>query len=280
MAYEASVLKIMIASPSDVPVERQLVRDVVHEWNAIHSEDRGTVLLPVGWETHASPALGAHPQQIINKQVLKGCDLLIAVFWTKLGTPTPHSPSGTAEEINEHIGEGKPALIYFSSEPVVMDSVDLDEYKRLKEFERDLRSRGLLEYYDTKSEFREKITRQLAQTIIRDFARSADTPILRAASVLTEQTRISVTPAAKELLLEAAKDRDGIIMRVQYLGGSEVQTNGRQFIQPQDARTIAKWRGAVDELNDLGFVEDRGGKGEIYYLTGDGFRAADHLMSS
>ena len=38
MAFQAKVYKIMIASPGDVDDERNIVRDVIAEWNAIHSE--------------------------------------------------------------------------------------------------------------------------------------------------------------------------------------------------------------------------------------------------
>ena len=61
------------------------------------------MLLPVGWETHATPAMGDRPQAIINKQILAGCDLLVAVFWTRLGSPTGAAASGTVEEIEEHL---------------------------------------------------------------------------------------------------------------------------------------------------------------------------------
>ena len=50
MSYMALAVKVMIASPGDVAKERQLIRDVIHEWNAIHAEDRKIVLMPVGWE--------------------------------------------------------------------------------------------------------------------------------------------------------------------------------------------------------------------------------------
>ena len=40
MAFLAKVYKIMIASPSDVAKERNIVRDVIAEWNAIHGEKR------------------------------------------------------------------------------------------------------------------------------------------------------------------------------------------------------------------------------------------------
>ena len=91
----------MIASPSDISSEREIVRDVLYEWNVVHSEDKKIVLMPVGWETHAHPAMGDRPQEIINKEVLAGCDLLVAVFWTRIGSPTGVSASGTVEEIDK-----------------------------------------------------------------------------------------------------------------------------------------------------------------------------------
>ncbi len=80
MSYHATVLNVMIASPSDVAAERGLVREIVHEWNAVHSYSRGIVLQPIGWESHSSPSMGDHPQHILNEQVLSKCDLLVAVF--------------------------------------------------------------------------------------------------------------------------------------------------------------------------------------------------------
>jgi hypothetical protein len=134
MSYDATVFKVMIASPGDVGVEKNIIREVIHEWNAINSDTRHIVLLPVSWDTHSAPAMGDRPQEIINKQVLKGCDLLVGVFWTRIGTPTGKNPSGTVEEITEHIKNGKPAMIYFSVAPVVPDSIDADQYAKLNEF--------------------------------------------------------------------------------------------------------------------------------------------------
>jgi hypothetical protein len=111
MTYEARVVKVMIASPSDVSEERQIVREVLNEWNYVQSEDRRLVLLPVGWETHSTPAMGDRPQAIINDQVLKGCDLLVSMFWTRIGSPTGKEASGTVEEIKDHIQIGKPAML-------------------------------------------------------------------------------------------------------------------------------------------------------------------------
>lgn len=78
----------MIASPGDVASERTIIRDVIYEWNAVHSESRDIVLMPIGWESHSSPEMGSSAQEIINKQVLDKCDFLVGVFWTRIGTAT------------------------------------------------------------------------------------------------------------------------------------------------------------------------------------------------
>ena len=117
MPYQATVIPIMIASPGDVYEEREVIREVVHNWNYINSTRTKVILIPAGWKTHTAPELGTRPQELINSRILRDCDLLIGVFWTRLGTPTGKSESGTVEEIEEHIKAGKPAMIYFSSKP-------------------------------------------------------------------------------------------------------------------------------------------------------------------
>ena len=47
MPYQATVFRVMIASPSDVAEERQIIREVVNDWNAVHSLARRIALLPV-----------------------------------------------------------------------------------------------------------------------------------------------------------------------------------------------------------------------------------------
>lgn len=67
MSYDAKVFNVMIASPGDVASERNIVREMLYEWNAVHSQTRKIVLLPVGWESHASPEMGKRAQEITNK---------------------------------------------------------------------------------------------------------------------------------------------------------------------------------------------------------------------
>ena len=276
MGYTATVVKVMIASPSDVSQERRIIRDVIDEWNAIYAEDRKLVLMCLGWETHSSPDMGDRPQAIINKQLLKDADLLIAVFWTRLGSPTGTAPSGTVEEIEEHLAAGKPAMIYFSSAPVRLDSVDNDQYSALKAFKESCKKRGLVEEYEDLTQFRAKFSRQLAQTVIRLFTNTSAGQ--NDIGPLPEPEPVpALSDAARELLVEASRDPNGIIMRLGTLSGSHVQTNKRNFVEPGDARSAAQWRGAVDELYRLDLIEDRAGKGEVFFVTGEGYRVTDLL---
>lgn len=278
MSYTATVINVMIASPSDVPQERLIARDVISEWNTIHAKDKRTVLMPIGWETHSVPDTGDRPQAIISGQLLKDADLLVAMFWTRIGSPTGVARSGTVEEIEEHIGAGKPAMIYFSSAPVRPDSIDNDQYSALQAFKQSLRARGLFEEYESLSEFRTKFARQLAQTIISKFQGVSPTgtltPVL---AVPVPQPMPAIGPAARELLVEASKDRQGVVMSLQTMEGSSVQTNGRNFAERGNARSEAQWRSAVADLSKLGLLEDRAGKDEVFFVTDEGYRLAELL---
>lgn len=276
MSYKATVLKVMIASPGDVDTERRIAREVIQGWNFINSEERAIVLMPVGWETHSSPSMEARAQEIVNRQVLADCDLLVAVFWTRIGTPTGKSISGTVEEINEHILSGKSTMIYFSSVPVVPESVDSEQYAALKEFRDDLKSQGLIEMYDSLSEFKEKLSRQLAQTVIRQFADFASESTTD--QMTTERARRpSISDDATELLIAAVQEGNGTIMSLRTMAGLSVQTGSRQFAERGDPRSEARWTRALEDLVAVTYIRDKGYKGEIYEVTADGYDAADAL---
>ena len=169
MPYAATAIKVMIASPSDVVGERNLIRDVIAEWNAIYSQNLALVLMPVASETHSTPDASGTAQETINKHLLADCDLLIATFWTRIGSPTNKSISGTVEEIREHIQTGKQAMIYFSSAPVRPDAIDDEQYAALKAFKADCKQIYGIAEYENLSDYRQKLTHQLGLTMIRHF---------------------------------------------------------------------------------------------------------------
>lgn len=278
MSYTATTFNVMIASPGDVASERAIVRDVVYEWNAVHSGARKIVLLPVGWETHSSPEMGAPAQQIINNQVLNKCDLLVGVFWTRIGTPTKKHLSGTVEEIEEHILSGKPAMLYFSSQPVAMDTVDLDQVQRLKEFKQSCQSRGLYEGYDSHAEFKEKFYRHLQLKVNEHPLFQLGELSLPDTTIVESSTKIpDLSQEARVLLKEASQDGGGTILHARYIGGTAIQTNGRNLISSNDRREVTKWEEALEQLKSYNLVVDRGYKGEVFEITNLGYQVADMI---
>lgn len=282
MSYKATVLSVMIASPGDVTEERNLIRDIIHEWNDINSKATECVLLPVGWETHAAPDLGGRAQGIINKS-MEHCDLLVGVFWTRLGTPTGDFESGTVEEIKRHISEGKPAMVYFSSAPVAPQSLDRKQYAALEEFKQWCFQKGLVESYDNISDFSDKFRRHI-QMKVRDnpeLARNTlqqEVDLLQAySSARDAAVHDRLSDEAKRLLIEAAKDRNGTIVHMRYLSGQAIQTNGINFADSKDRRSVARWEAALEQLQSEEMIVERGHKGEVFVMTAKGYELADML---
>lgn len=270
----------MIASPGDVAVERGLARDIINEWNAIHGESRQMALMPIGWETHSYPSMEDRAQGVLNKQILERADLLVAVFWTRIGTPTGEAASGSVEEIERHIKAGKPAMVYFSSAPIRLDSVDEEQFKALKAFKAGMR--GLYVDYDTPGNFAELFRSQLAKYTYGDFfkaqpsARTQTSVAINAVLASAKKTVPRLSKEAKTLLTEASLDRNGQILHISVIGGVMIQTNGKQLIHEKYPRSRAQWEGALKELADLNLVRDTG-KGEVYVVTREGYDVAEML---
>ena len=279
MSYDAQVFNVMIASPGDVASERNIIREMIYEWNAVHSRARKIVLLPVGWESHSSPEMGKRPQEIINNQILDKCDLLVGVFWTRIGTSTGKYVSGTVEEIEKHIDAGKPTMLYFSEQPARLDSVDSEQYEKLKVFKASCKSRGIYETYDNHSEFKEKFYHHLQIKVNEhDIFFSNNKVSSPEVIIYPSKTQIpTLSDEARVLLKEASMDTHGTILYVRYLGGTDIQTNGKNLIPDKSARMVAKWEAALKELVNADLVVERGNKGEIFEVSDLGYKIADMI---
>lgn len=88
-----------------------------------------------------------------------------------------------------------------------------------------------------------------------------------------------LTEEAKELLVAACQD-NGDIMFFRWLGGRELKAGTKQFLKPDDPRSLALWKGALDELIGFGLVEPVGTRGEIFRITREGWSVSDALKPS
>lgn len=167
MSKPVTMLQVFIASPGDVQEERDVICQVLQDWNDRHADEYGYVLQPRRWEKHSTPELGGRPQAILNRQIVDSCDILIGIFWTKLGTPTGESESGTVEEIERAANLSKPVMLYFSGVRIEPDRLDGVEFARLKAFRAQMQTRGLYDSYRSVEEFRDKVTRHIHSHVRR-----------------------------------------------------------------------------------------------------------------
>jgi hypothetical protein len=269
MTYSATVLPVMIASPSDVLEYRAIAREVLHEWNYVHSTAEKVVLMPVGWETHSSPDLSSPAQDLINERILEHCDLLVGIFWTRLGTPTANATSGSAEEIQRHVGKGKPALVYFSSSPAALETVDATQYAALKTFRVWCEAQGLVEYIDNLTDFQWKFRRHLQITLndspylkqvlgeTSAFVRASETSGRQGPpSIASLASQLS--PESRHLLLEASEDREGTIQHTALFSGPLVEANGQAILTPKDRESETLWAYMLPQLFELGLIVSAG----------------------
>jgi hypothetical protein len=282
MAYQATIIPVMIASPGDVREERAIIRSVIYDWNDINAAAAQVFLAPVGWETHSSPELGTRAQELINTRILKDCDLLVGVFWTRLGSPTGNATSGTVEEIQEHIAAGKPAMIYFSSRPVAPDSIDAQQYANLKSFKAECQGNGLTEHFDSADELRAKFVRQLSicvakapylQSLLATSSASSSS-LASAPDASTVSARLSED--AKSLLKAAASGTDGAILKAETLARRQLFVGDLSF-GGDGARDYAKWDSAFRQLFEEDLIIERGDRGIIFELTYLGWTVANQL---
>lgn len=187
MPFKSDTYRVLIASPSDLGEERRAATDAINEWNAQHAAAEATVLLPVKWETHATPEAGVRPQGAINRQLVAGSDLLVGMFWAKFGTNTGVAESGTAEEIDQFAAAGKPAMLYFSSRPVDPNKIDLRQQKKLRQFKAETYKTALVGGFSSPSELHNTLLRDLTNQVRQ--MRSGRRP--RRAGKLDQATRLA-----------------------------------------------------------------------------------------
>ena len=279
MVYQATVLNVMIASPSDVAEERRLVRDAIYEWNAIHSKQFNVMLNPIGWETHVAPEMGNRPQEIINRSILNDADILIGIFWTRLGTDTGEYASGTVEEVSRHIDSQKLTSIYICDKPISPSQIT-EQYQKLQIQIREWMPSGVLEFYNDLSIFKQKIRDHLSIQIQNNkYIQSILTNVLPSSdqNVANQETTIEPTEEMVQILLGAGEAES----EIQFIQGID-HTNifaGNLNLNLDSPRKIATWKSTLRKLEDLGLIRDEGYKGQLFKLTENGWKAFDQLKA-
>jgi hypothetical protein len=186
MTYSSTVYRLLISAPGDVPAEdRAGVVDAINRWNVIYGQQFGAVVVPVHWASHAAAEHGDRPQASLNDQLVESADVVIALFWHRLGSATGVAASGTVEEIEEAHDRGAYVAI-LRCERDYPQSADPDQIIKLREFYDSVRGRSLMLTYANDASLAGQVDAILTRAVTRDGARAevaAESPARAAADV-------------------------------------------------------------------------------------------------
>ena len=176
-----SVLRIVLSAPSDVSEQKHALHEAAREANQVLLEREIPFHYVVtDWEIDVAPgrhALGA--QAHIDETLrIPECDLLIAIFSRRFGTPTGNFGSGTEEEISQALQswdeKGSPEpVIYFDTSSFTPTSPEEElQMQKLEDYKTQLHSMPnspLVGKYEGAKRFRAVVVKDLI-TIAKDLA--------------------------------------------------------------------------------------------------------------
>ena len=114
LTQQMNVLRVFLASPSDLVDERKATKEMVDRLNSSIRETGWAVEL-LGWEDRL-PGFG-RPQAQINEDV-DACDLFLGVLWRRWGSQSGKFKSGFEEEFERALNRRRQSVspeiwIYF-----------------------------------------------------------------------------------------------------------------------------------------------------------------------
>jgi len=173
MPETVQLFRILLAAPSDVTEEQALVADLISEWNVQHGDSTEARVELMNWRTHSHPEYGKRAQALINRQFADRADIVLAIFWRRLGSPTGKASSGTVEEIERARRRGKKVMVYFSQRPgIEKEPPDSREQARMERFKRTFGRNALYGTYGSVQEFQTAVRKDLA-LVMREVVETA-----------------------------------------------------------------------------------------------------------
>lgn len=164
MTQPVTMIRVFWSAPGDIADECAAFFETVSQWNDSHSAAQSAVLKPVAWKTDTFPTVG-RPQAVINEQALEGSDILVAVFWSRFGTPTGQADSGTEEEIRQSVAAGRTVMLYFCEREIPPGAADAKQLRRLARFKAEFRRSALVQSYRETEDFRRAFAQHLALAV-------------------------------------------------------------------------------------------------------------------
>lgn len=248
--YHSKVYNIMIGAPSDIREEVNIAITVLNHWNYFNSESSNIVLMPLHWSISSYPACGVHPQKSINKQMVSKSDLMIAIFGTKIGTPTDTEISGTVEEIQEHIHAGRDVMVFFKSSSDDIFSIEPQQLQKIKDFKEYNRNRILWCDFTDKDDFKHKLSDKL-QLYINNHWKDAQ---VSNTFLPNPQRGLQLTEEEQQRLIDWVKSEKA--ESTSFSVGNEFLYHvGFKNYQVKKGKVSAEWEDFFKRLQDADLIE-------------------------
>lgn len=138
-----TVYDLLLSCPGDVLDLKETIDACVKSFNSSIGEANNIRIDLKHWSTDSYTQSGDKPQNILNRQFVLDCDLCIALLGIRFGTPTDNYDSGTEEEIEKMLEQGKQVFLYFVERNVDPSKIDLKQYKKVKDFKEKYSDKGM-----------------------------------------------------------------------------------------------------------------------------------------
>lgn len=177
------IVRVFVASPGDVSIERNRVEMVIEELNRDFGDTLEVRLECIRWEKYVSPMMG-RPEEVVLQQVkLNEWDIFIGILWLKFGTPTGElNPStereylsGTEEEFtlayNSWQKTGSPQILFYrcTRPPESVLQLEAEQYLRVSDFFHRFNVSkehpGIVRPYHSVEEFERRLREDLAYVV-------------------------------------------------------------------------------------------------------------------
>lgn len=136
MPKSGQIYTMFISCPSDVDEFISDIKEAVDDFNNTYGKKNGIIINTTHWKKDSYPHSSKEKsaQEEINMQLLSEADMMAGFFWTRFGQPTEKYGSGTEEEINYMLDNGKDVFLYFLDKEVAPSKIDAEQLMRINEF--------------------------------------------------------------------------------------------------------------------------------------------------
>jgi CheY-like chemotaxis protein len=165
---------LLVSCPSDVQGALEHIEKAVSSFNRGFGESNGIRIDTRHWskDAYANIVKGKSAQDELNDQIVDDADMVVAVFWSRFGSPTKTYGSGTEEEIERMLDNGKPVMLYFIDRPLPMSLIDGEQITKIQEFKKRHQNDGLYVVLQDEAELALRLRDELEQRFLRMRAES------------------------------------------------------------------------------------------------------------